>query len=316
MKENEYCISVPVLTTQKKIDDNGFLQHVTFDDMLVLMENKIKEYIPCSIKFSREGKSKKTVVSMISCSRVKLDRDALLVRVSAFETNNIDGYFEKDVGSRVDFKSNYKVGSSNNIFMLYPQIDGVVDKNTYYLALVYEDPSKEPGYVTQITRKILDNFKFPVRSVHRDSLLQALTETLRQSNVPKIEVSLYGHQNSEDCANEKMSRYLLMSNITKTKCDKYSNVPIGEALSLIDEPLDSQYQKRSVRYIVGKKEYRVNVETVNRVKKMGYELRETAEMVLNDKVQIVPSDYNSKKIYQDDFVIKVLGGVLSNFLKG
>ena len=88
-------------------------------------------------------------------------------------------------------------------------------------------------------------------------------------------------------------------------------MPFNLIEDLVNEELDtSQYQKQRFCFIQGKKEYRITKQMIDEAQ---LEFQETAEKVFNASTAISQTELE-QKVYNEDFIIEKLSGVLANYL--
>lgn len=101
------------------LDQNvGLFENVLFQDMIHMIKKRLDDF-KCPISSSNRNKTKKTVVSNIAYQDVQIGNvPALLLKISAFNTNMYDGYFEAN--EKIPITKENKLGSENNFVLLYP----------------------------------------------------------------------------------------------------------------------------------------------------------------------------------------------------
>ena len=93
-KEKSYNIKVPVYTTTMLDQTIGLFENVSYNDMILMIKNKLSKF-STPISSSNRNKTKQTVINSITYNDIAIDNTpALLLQISAFNTNMYDGYFE------------------------------------------------------------------------------------------------------------------------------------------------------------------------------------------------------------------------------
>ena len=143
---NQHVIKVPVYVSETKTDSVGFFGGITYKNMIESLTRKIDEYNISSgeIKSVKKKKIFEKVVKGIEYSETLIDnRSGLLVKMTAYNTNYIDGFFEEN--NKIALTKKSKIGSENNFMLMYPSITGLnpVSYKYRWMILLYEDPNKD-----------------------------------------------------------------------------------------------------------------------------------------------------------------------------
>jgi len=307
-KEKSYNIKVPVFTTTMKDDTEGLFGKVTYSEMVEMLKSKINAF-KSEISFENRNKTKRTVISKIDFTEQFLgENPCLLMRVSAFNTNMYDGYFEAD--EKIQIQKENKLGSENNYILLYPIIKGYDsrDYTNYFLVLVYEDPTKDNGEVIKIAKNVVNKIlNIPIQNIKLPTILDEIKEL---PTIPELQVKYYGMYNAENDTDIKYREYLQSGRITKSKEDNFKNMPYQTLQDLLSEPDDPEYQRKTTKLIIGKKEYRISKELINEASE---ELKETAEKIFNATTSITQDELDNK-VHNQDFVMDKLSAILTNYL--
>ena len=123
-QEEFYLIKVPVhLAFMYEEKDSLFFSNKY--DMINFVKDKIDSYKEPVIVRTR-NKTKTTVISTINYKELSIgDTPILLLTIEAFDTNVSGKYLEQEANRKVDITPNHKLGSDNNVFMIYPVIKGL-----------------------------------------------------------------------------------------------------------------------------------------------------------------------------------------------
>lgn len=307
-KDKSYNIKVPVFTTTMKDETEGLFGKITYSDMMEIVKNRIIAF-KSEIGFENRNKTKRTVISKINFTEHILgETPCLLLQVSAFITNMYDGYFEAN--EKIQIQKDNKLGNENNFILIYPIIKGYDSRNytSYFLVLVYEDPTKDNGEVIKIAKNVVNKIlNIPIQNIKLPTILDEISKIL---TIPELQIRYYGVYNTENDVDVKYREFLQSGKITKTKEDYYKNMPYQKLQDLLAEPDDADYQRKTTKFIVGKKEYKISKELVNEASD---ELKETAEKIFNATTSITQDELDNK-VHCQDFVIEKLSSVLTNYL--
>ena len=122
-KEKSYNIKVPVYTTTMLDQTVGLFENVSYNDMIQMIKGKLSKF-STPISSSNRNKTKQTVINGIAYHDITIeDVPALLLQISAFNTNMYDGYFEAN--EKIQITKDNKIGSDTNYVLLYPRIKGL-----------------------------------------------------------------------------------------------------------------------------------------------------------------------------------------------
>ncbi len=309
-KEKSYKIQVPVFSTEI-IEEGNVLFSDTYQNLIGAIKQRINDY-DGRLSFENRNKTQKTVVSNITCTDHTIgDIPCILLQISAYSTNLFDGYFEDE--ERHQFEKENRIGSDNNFVLIYPVITGLESNNytRYFLILVYDDPNKEDSnHLIRITKYIAkDILSIPIKNIKPQTVLEELRKV---GNIPELQVKYYGIYNSENDVDVKYQEYLTGGRIKKSKTNNYKNMPFEMIGDLLAETDDSgEYQTKRTIFKIGKKELRI---TKQLIKDSQEQYSETAEKVFNEAIGITQSELENNTIYQPDYIVNKLSGVISNYV--
>lgn len=309
-KEKSYKIQVPVFSTEI-IEEGNVLFSDTYQNLISAIKQKLNDY-DGRLSFENRNKTQRTVVSKINCTDHTIgDIPCILLQISAYSTNLFDGYFEDE--ERHQFEKENRIGSDNNFVLIYPVITGLESCNytRYFLILVYDDPNKEDSnHLIRIAKYIAkDILSIPVKNIKPKTVLDELRNV---GNIPELQVKYYGIYNSENDVDVKFQEYHVGGRIKKSKTNNYKNMPFEMISDLLAETDDSgEYQTKRTIFRIGKKEFRI---TRQLIKDAEEQYSETAEKVFNAAIGITQSELENNTIYQPDYIIHKLSGVISNYV--
>lgn len=309
-KEKSYKIQVPVFSTEI-IEEGNVLFSDTYQNLISAIKQKLDDY-DGRLSFENRNKTQRTVVSNINYTDHTIGGiPCILLQISAYSTNLFDGYFEDE--ERHQFEKENRIGSDNNFVLIYPVITGLESHNytRYFLILVYDDPNKEDSnHLIRIAKYIAkDILSIPVKNIKPKTVLDELRNV---GNIPELQVKYYGIYNSENDVDVKFQEYLVGGRIKKSKTNNYKNMPFEMISDLLAETDDSgEYQTKRTIFRIGKKEFRI---TRQLIKDAEEQYSETAEKVFNAAIGITQSELENNTIYQPDYIVNKLSGVISNYV--
>lgn len=306
-KEKSYNIKVPVYTTEI-IEESNCLFGITRTEMIEAIKTKIANF-QSELSFENRNKTKKTVINKIECTEHMLGTTpSLLLQISAYNTNLYDGYFEAE--EKIEFQIDNKIGNDTNFMLIYPIINGLSQNNytRYFLILVYEDPNKDGGELLKISKNVVNKIlNIPIQNIKLPTLLDELKAI---STTPELQVRYFGMSNADNEVDVKYREYLQSGKIKRTKENSFKNMPFDTVQDLLNESDDSgEYQRKVVKLIYGKKEFKISKELFNEA---GEALKETAEKIYNATTSISKAEL--PKIYNTEFIVEKIEAVLNNYL--
>lgn len=302
---------MPVFTTHMMDYEEGFLNRVTYDEMVSYLKGKLANYT-LPISSDNRNKTKKTVISKIIPSDVKIgDVPALLLQINAFNTNLYDGYFEGS--ERIQFTRDNKIGSESNFVLFYPRINGLSPGHytCYFLMLAYEDPTKDSGEVSKLAKIVAKQIlNVPVQNIKISMILDELKSI---GDIPELRIKYYSLTESDNNVDVKYASYLTKTSLKREEIRNFKNMPFTTMESLIsDSSEDGNYQKKEITILGGKKEYKISKQLIAEA---GEELSETAEKIFN-AITAITQDELEHKIHNRDFIIEKMSSVISNYIAG
>lgn len=306
--ERTYKIKVPVYTTSMLDKEVGFFEDVTIDELIKFAKDSIENF-KFPLESPTRNKTLMTVIKGIKADEVSLGSDkALLLQISAYDTNFYDGYFEGD--ERIDITKNNRIGKESNYVLLVPRKKGLTPESytCYFLMFVYEDPTKQSGEVSKLakltTREIV---KVPVENIKLPIIMQELKDC---KTIPELQIKYTSMYEAENDVDVKYVQYLQGSKVEKKKVRNFKDMPFDVMSDLLtDKSDDEDYQTKKTSIIVGKTEYRIK----SLIDEAKNELQETAEKVFNFTIGITQTELDTK-IHDKTFIIEKLQAVLNNYL--
>lgn len=309
-KEKSYKIKVPVYTTSMLDKESGLLlfEDVSYDDLIRFAKERITKF-QFPLSSPTRNKTLMTVIKGIKVKDVELGSDkALLLRISAYDTNFYDGYFEGD--ERIDITKDNKIGKDSNFVLLVPRKKGLTQDSytCYFLMFVYEDPTKQSGEVSKLAKLVAKEvIQVPVENIKLPIIMQELKE---YKTIPELQIRFSSIYEAENDVDVKYIEYLQGGRIEKKKTRRFKDMPFDVVKDLLtDKTDDEDYQTKKTSIIVGKTEYKID-SLINEAKN---ELKDTAEKIFNFSIGITQAELDAK-IHKEDFVIEKLHGVLKNYL--
>lgn len=307
--EKEYTIKIPVYTSKSYSEEAGMFDGQSYSEMIDTMESRIKLYNEkkAYIQVDSRSKSTKTVISNIAYSREQLfEKDCLLLRIEAYNTNFNDGFIRSDNEKLLTPKD--EIGSRNNCVLIYPMQVGVsIDKiRKYFLVLIYEDPNKSFSQLVKVAKHVAkDALNIPIKNIKLPDFLNELKEN---KTIEKLYITLNTLEQSDE-VDVFYKEYIVKSEVKKIEEKKLRDVPFDVVEKIINEGFLVRGYKRVVKFITGKKEYKIK-EEYNELKN---QIDKVLEKVLNFKTTITKQEFD-EKLFETEFILDKMKSVLQNYI--
>ena len=307
-KEKTYQIKVPVYTTSMLDKEVGLFEDVTYDEMIKFAKNKIENYT-FPLSSPTRNKTLMTVIEGIKVEEVAMGCDkALLLQISAYDTNFYDGYFEGE--KRITITKENKIGRDSYYVLLVPRKKGLTAESytCYFLLFVYEDPTKQSGVVSRLAKLVVrEIIQVPVENIKLPIIMQELKD---HKTIPDLQIRYLSMYEAENNVDVKFVPYLQGSKLEKQKTRNFKDMPFDVMTELLkDKSDDEDYQTKKTSIKVGKTEYRIK-SYINEAKE---EMKETGEKIFNFAIGVNQTELDTK-IHDNGFILEKLQAVLTNYL--
>lgn len=310
MSENNsnHKIKVPIFSSEIIENMKGMFDEANYQAMIKLIKDKLDKFneIRPIIRKSRFNKVKETQIASVEYFDYDFESTpTLLIKITAFSTNLIDGFVEID--TKIKFKKNNKLGSETNFILIYPSIFGD-DSSAFkyqWKFFVYDDPTKETHEIISIAKLVCNKIlNIKIRNLKLESILKEIREHKILEN---IEVQLSSYYENSDENDVLLKNYVVNSKISKSRKTKYENIPSEKFEDLLAEKDD--FNRRVIKFIKNNRELRITEERKNDLNKFS----QTIEEIFN--TQITLDDSNIIRMFDNDFIVKNLNTVLTEFIK-
>jgi hypothetical protein len=307
IKEKEYIIRVPVYTTKFKDWRKG----TTYNDAIDKLKVDIDSYNERELKeiSDKRNKTKTKEIEYINYYNTKFgDIPVLLLKITANDINLRDGYLQTE--TRINFERTYKLGSENNYALLYPNVIGVDSEKlqAHWLILIYEDPNKDNDEIVKCVKMVLQKIlHLSFQNIKSDDILQELRKI---GTIPELAVKLTGVNYDDNGVDAKYQQYHVEWKLKKEKEDKFEHMPCDLVEEMMNEEIDyKEYQKKEIKFKIGKKEYRITHTQIEDAKE---KMQQTAEAIFTDSCIVFESEM--EKIYDEKFILGKMYSILDNYL--
>ena len=244
---------------------------------------------------------------------MQFNEDAcLLLKVTAYKTNLIDGYLQSDTlkENQLRFKQNDKLCSDTYFYILYPTIARDIEKEkvtAYWHIFIYEDPSKENADMTSIARLIMRSImKVPIKNIKSDKML---AELKKYKLISSIEIVLSSISDDSEGVPKYLQNYTCSNKLRQERKITFENVNIDDAIKAFeDDSFTKDFTKRQIRFITHNK----------RVFSMLQEYREKLSSTLDDSfnysIEVDEKDVKNGGIFETERIKKNVEGIFSRYL--
>lgn len=193
--------------------------------------------------------------------------------------------------------------------LLYPRIIGL-NKQEYqfqWKILLYEDPTKDNYELVSICKTVLEKvFDIKVCNIKLDRVLKLLKE---KKVVSELSMQFNSLSNDENEVETDLRRYLVATQLKKIKYENFKDVPFNEIEKIIsDKNYENEYQKRILKFIFNKKEFKLTNEYIEAKEK----IKDTVEEIFNSEVIINESE--TEHLFEKDFILEKMTPVIQEYL--
>lgn len=316
----ETLISIPVyISDLLPVDkENESLFPYTPAVMIDSTKNKIETFNSSPnnhlIEDNRSTSLIKHGISAIEAIDLDFNNDkCLLLRVAAYQTNLMDGYYvDASNSDEHHFNAKDKICYNTYNIILYPKIYKNILKGkhaAYWHVFLYLDPNKDSKIMSKLAHHIMSKIiNSPIRNVKSEKFLNDIRNT---PQFTKVEISLHTYNEGEDSEPDYVTKYKYESKIKRLKTLTLYNVKPEDALSALEDTssvCQCQNSRRTLRFETH--EQRV----FSSVQEFKDKLSHTFEDSFNYTVPVLLSDVSSKKIFDIDFIKEKMEGLFTRYL--
>lgn len=323
-QEIEHIINIPAFISEmKEIDEKGAIfkscTEGLVDSAKILISAFNNKNEGTIITDKRSKKSTQLGLGEIEIIDLTFNQDkALLLKVSAYKTNLVDGYYQRlkdDASSKDEYKFGIddRLCSDTYFLILYPIVKR--DSNTlkcheFWHVFLYVDPSKEIHDMKVIARYIMRVIiKRPIKNIKAHKFIEELK---KYDIIQSAEITLSSFSDSDD--EEKpgyLKDYSMKCKIRKQKTIQLSGMKIEDAIAAYeDTSFTENYNKRQLKFI------NENQQVYQATQEFHKKMKETFEDSFNYSVIVSSSEVNSKKIFETKFIKEKIESLLIRYTIG
>ena len=179
----QYDIKIPVYVSERvKLEKNNLFANSSAT-LLQQVRDIIANYNSNPQKkvlTAKRNKTDKIGIKSINAIDISFNTDdCLLLQVTAYKTNLLDGYYQDgEEKQQINFQQLDKLCSDTYFYVLYPLIRRNHNSNedeVYWQLFIYEDPSKSDEEMVQIGRSMMRHIlKTPIKNIKSEKLIEDL----------------------------------------------------------------------------------------------------------------------------------------------
>lgn len=311
VEPKQYRVKIPVYVSELIDKPMDMFGGITAIHMIDSLKTKLNDYNNNrgEIKNSKRNKTFEKHIKGIDYQEVVIGEvKSLLLKVTAFNTNYGDGFYEED--KKIAFTKNAKIGSDNNFILIYPNIYGL-DPNNYryqWIILLYEDPNKENADIVNTAKLVLKRvLRIEVKNIKLSTVIESLKEALI---TPFVALKFTTLDFDPDDESPKFKQYMVSQKVKTINEMLYEDLPSENAVELISTKSSIKNGFQAVkRFLLGKKEFRITQifeEANEKVKELVEEIYNSDSIITEDDLQ--------NNVYETTFVLDKFKPVLSEYL--
>lgn len=320
MKERKkrYQIKVPVYVSEKmERDNNGKIFPTSIESLIEEAKELIDTYNSNpNITLTSDKRNKTTTIGIKSIDIEDLSFNSdncLLLKVTAFKTNLIDGYYQSanEEEKEIRFKENDKICSDTYFFILYPLLNNKADNglkiDVYWHVFIYEDPSKTNDEMARIARLIMSKIiKVPIKNIKSEKML---ADIRKYKLISEVEICLSAIVDDDEGVPEYLQNYTFSSKLKKEKKIKLSDMSAEDAISTFeDESFTNNYSKRQLKFITH------NKRVFSVVQEFKGKLSSALEDSFNYSIDVSEEDIKNGNIFNTKIIKQNVEGIFTRYM--
>lgn len=313
-----YQIKVPVYVSEKmERDNNGAIFPTSSSSLIDDAKALIRTYNsnPEAILTSNKRNKTTTIgIKSIDVEEISFNEDpCLLLRVTAYKTNLIDGYYQSasEEGRQIRFKEQDKICSDTYCFILYPllntQIEDGLKIDVYWHIFIYEDPSKTNEEMARIARLIMGKIlKTPIKNIKSDKML---ADIKKYGLISEVEISLSVEEDDDKGIPEYIKNYQFSSTLKQEKKIKLSNMSADDAISAFeDESFAKHFSKRQLKFVTH------NKRVFSVVQEFKDKMSSALEDNFNYSIDVNEEDIKDGSIFKTEIIQRNVAGIFTRYM--
>ena len=313
-----YQIKVPVYVSEKIERDNNGAIFLTSNETLIedakVLISAYNSNPNITLTSNKRNKTTTIGIKSIDVEHLSFNSDkCLLLKVTAFKTNLIDGYYQSanEEEKEIRFKEGDKICSDTYFFILYPllniQAENGLKINVYCHIFIYEDPSKTNDEMARIARLIMSKImKAPIKNIKSEKML---ADIRNYKLISEVEICLSAIADDDEGVPEYIQNYQFSSKLKKEKKIKLQNMSADDAISAFeDESFINSYSKRQLRFTTHNK----------RVFSVVQEFKDKISLALEDSfnysIDVSEEDIKNGNIFKTETIKQNVEGIFTRYM--
>lgn len=323
-QEKELIINIPAFISEfKEINEDGAIFRRNIDELVedakvLIAEFNNKNQQPI-ITDKRSKKTTKLGINKIEVIDILFNEDkALLLKVSSFKTNLVDGYYQRikkneSTKDKIQFKIDDRICSDTYFFILYPIVKSNMETlkcQEYWYVFLYVDPSKESNDMKMVARYIMSTIiKRPIKNIKAHKFIEELK---KHKIIESVEITLSSYRDSDDEEEPGyLSNYKIHCKVKKHKTITLTGMSVDDAVAAYeDTSFKDTYDKRQLKFVNS------NQQVYQATQEFHKKMKESFEDSFNYVVSVSASDVSSGKIFETDFIKEKIEGLLTRYTIG
>lgn len=306
-------IRVPVFRTKTEEEEINLFS-IDREEMVRKTCEKINEF-KCSntkkIILENNGKNYTNEIVKITAERKNMHGSPVVfIQMSAHKTNMRDGYIE--TSEKIPVTKEVKIGSDHHYIVMYPS--AIIEKGKFkrhWNIFIYDDPNKESQEFIRMSKEMIKIIlQIRTSNLKRKDFVEELKVFPIISNLTANFQTVEYINNQYDAV---FKDYIVSGKIESKKLFELHNLPNNKIIEMLNNDEDTAIKRKKICIFAGKKEYRISqvIKKDYQHSKEKYSL--LIESIFNESISITEDEYN-KKLYDKDFVIEKLEGVVTNYI--
>lgn len=313
-----YKIKIPVYVSEKiEQNEEGTIFPTTIDSLIENAKSLINEYNSNpNLTLTSHKRSKTTTIGIKSIEIKDIsfgDDKCLLLKVTAFKTNLIDGYYQSanEHEKEIRFKERDKICSDTYFFILYPLLNIRSENNLlydiYWHIFIYEDPSKDNNEMKQIAKLIMNNImKTPIKNIKPEKMI---ADIKKYGLISEVEINLSVITDNDEGVPQYVQKYKFESKLKKEKKIKLSNMNADDAINALkDSSFTKHYSRRQLKFITN------NKRVFSVIQEFNNNLSSTLEDSFNYSIDVTEEEIKNGDIFKTKNIKQNVESIFAKYM--
>lgn len=315
--KDKYKIKVPVYRSWMREMENNLFPP-TRPGMIQDAIDTIKKFNASIFNsIDVELSSKNYSLNIVSISAIPKNyngSNVLLLQINAQKKNFGEDYIEFEPNKQTPMTDAFKLGSNTYFVLLHPVVSNPIgsDKIRYYWNIfIYDDPNKDSDDFLRLVKALMKElFKEPIRNIKYKDFL----DEIREFNVlDNIAVELSSIEDVDPGYKAKFGNWIIHSSLRKKRTLSLNSLPSDKFKELFesDDIENVKITKKVFKITQGLKQYTLSKDVKTDAKTLKDKISLSVESCFNESIELDEADL--KHIYDEDFIIKKVCPIISNY---